>query len=91
MSADSCWFVYILRTRTGSLYTGISTDVERRVHEHREGKRGARSLRGQAPLQLVWHCSAPDRSAASKLEAAVKRLPKRDKERIVRGELIPTV
>ncbi|MES2605955.1 MAG: GIY-YIG nuclease family protein [Pseudomonadota bacterium] len=91
MTVATPWFVYMLRTRAGSLYTGITTDVSRRLAEHSAGKLGARSLRGKGPLELVWHCEATDRSSASKLEAALKRHNKADKERIVRGELQPTV
>ena len=77
----------MLRTSKGVLYTGITTDVERRLSEHQSGKAGARSLRGKGPLQLVWQCPVLNRSTASKLEAALKRLSKTNKERIVRGEL----
>ena len=87
MSTNSLWFVYMLRTSKGVLYTGITTDVERRLAEHQSGKAGARSLRGKGPLQLVWQCPMLNRSTASKLEAALKRLSKTNKERIVRGEL----
>jgi len=77
----------MLRTRQGTLYTGITTDVQRRLAEHQSGKAGARSLRGKGPLQLVWQCPVLNRSTASRLEAALKRLSKSNKERIVRGEL----
>ncbi len=89
MSTNTLWFVYILRTGAGALYTGITTDVERRLKEHSGGKAGARSLRGKGPLQMVWQLPVPDRSTASRFEAKLKRLPKADKERIVRGELAP--
>ena len=80
------WFVYMLRTRAGSLYTGITTDPQRRLAEHQKGKGGARSLRGKGPLALVWQCEVGDRGSALRLEARIKRLPKDEKERIVRGE-----
>lgn len=89
MTGEKAWFVYMLRTAAGSLYTGITTDLARRQLEHEGGKRGARSLRSKGPLQLVWYQSAADRSQASKLEAAIKRLGKPEKERIVRGENAP--
>lgn len=76
------WWVYMLRTREGHLYTGISTDPLRRLQEHESGRRGARSLRGRGPLQLVWQEAAADRSSASKREAAVKKLDKATKERL---------
>lgn len=91
MSSETQWFVYMLRTRQGSLYTGITTDLARRFAQHCDGKGGARSLRGKGPLQLVWQCSECDRGSASRLEARLKRLPKAHKERIVRGEALPTV
>ena len=85
------WFVYMLRTGSGALYTGISTDPQRRLGEHQVGKLGARSLRGKGPLQLVWQQAATDRSSASKLEARIKQLNKADKERVVRGEWVPAL
>lgn len=91
MSATGPWFVYMLRTRQGSLYTGITTDPARRLLQHAEGKAGSKSLRGKGPLQMVWQCVATDRSSASRLEARLKRLPKAHKERIVLGEALPTV
>jgi putative endonuclease len=91
MSSEAQWFVYMLRTRRGSLYTGITTDPMRRFAQHSDGKGGAKSLRGKGPLQLVWQCAELDRSSASRLEARLKRLPKAHKERIVRGESLPAV
>jgi putative endonuclease len=86
MSVEASWCVYMLRTKKGALYTGITTDVERRLAEHQNSKVGAKSLRGKGPLMLVWCCQAANRSVASRIEAKLKRLRKHDKERIVRGE-----
>lgn len=83
---NSDWFVYILRTKAGHLYTGITTDVGRRLAEHGAGSRGAKSLRGKGPLALVFTLAAADRSEASKLEARVKKLSRPDKERLVAGD-----
>lgn len=78
------WHLYLIRTRRGALYTGITTDVDRRLAEHQSGgTRAARALRSRGPLRLVYSARVGDRSAASRLEAAVKRLPKVDKEAIV--------
>ncbi len=89
MSAEPSWFVYLLRTAQGHLYTGISTDVERRLREHQSGEsRAAKSLRGKGPLELVYMQAAGDRSAASRLEAKIKKFSKQDKERLVRGDLV---
>lgn len=67
------WQLYMLQTAAGMLYTGITTDVNRRLQQHQQG-RGARSLRGKGPLTLVFHCAADDRAAASRLEYQVKQL-----------------
>jgi putative endonuclease len=83
----SGWHVYMIRTAQGHLYTGISTDVDRRLAEHESGRAGARSLRGKGPLALVWQCPASDRSEASRLEYRIKQLSRRDKHRLVAGEL----
>ena len=91
MTVETRWFVYMLRTGAGALYTGITTDVARRLAEHQQGKAGAKSLRGKGPLEMVWQCEMADRGSASRLEAALKRRNKADKERIVRGELQPTL
>lgn len=80
----SNWFVYLIRCRSGALYTGITTDVERRFTEHCQG-RGAKSLRGREPLELVFAEQAGDRSRASRLEAVIKKLPKVAKEELVSG------
>ena len=73
----SHWWVYMVRSQSGRLYTGISTDPERRFREHGgEGGKGARFFRGDPPEALVYRESANDRSAASKREAEIKKLPR---------------
>ncbi|MDT8896425.1 GIY-YIG nuclease family protein [Halomonas sp. I1] len=79
-TATRQWYLYVIETANGALYTGITTDVERRLAEHRAG-RGAKALRGKGPLHLVYHQAAGDRSAALRLEASVKRLSARGKRR----------
>ncbi len=79
------WYLYLIRCQDGSLYTGISTDVKRRIEAHRQG-RGARRLRGRGPLQLVYVQAVGDRAAAQRVEYRIKRLSKTDKERLVAGE-----
>lgn len=74
------WSVYMLRCGDGSLYTGIATNVQRRIGEHARGKRGAKYLRGRGPLQLVFTKVVGDRGIAQKIECRVRKLPKRDKE-----------
>ncbi|MBE0485047.1 GIY-YIG nuclease family protein [Marinobacter sp.] len=84
---SNSWYLYLVRTASGSLYTGITTDVDRRFAEHQAGApKGARSLRGKGPLTLVFQAPAGDRSLASKLEWQVKRWPKARKEALIKGE-----
>jgi putative endonuclease len=74
------WTVYILRTRSGRLYTGITTDIERRVRQHRsELKGGAKSIKGDPPASVAYTEAQPDRGTATKREAAIKRLPRAKK------------
>lgn len=85
---ESCWFLYLIRCRNGTLYAGISTDVARRFAEHEAGApKGSRYLRGKGPLQLEFQAVAGDRSAATKLEVWVKSLPRSVKEDLVAGKL----
>lgn len=85
-AGSTLWHLYLVRCSDGSLYTGISTDVERRFRAHEEN-RGARRLRGRGPLRLVYARVIGDRGQALRVEHRVKRLSKADKERLVRGEV----
>jgi putative endonuclease len=72
------WFVYILRCGDGTLYAGMTNDLEKRLEAHRCGK-GARYTRGRGPLEVVHVERKRTRSAALKREAALKRLDRRAK------------
>ncbi|MBM7111921.1 GIY-YIG nuclease family protein [Archangium primigenium] len=72
----------MLRCRDGSLYTGATNDLERRVATHNRG-RGAAYTRARLPVTLVWSEQAADRGAALRREAALKRLPRAEKLRLV--------
>jgi putative endonuclease len=74
------WSIYLLRCGDGSFYTGIATDVSRRIGEHEQGKRGAKYLRGRGPLELVYQRSVGDRSVALRIEYRLKQLPRIEKE-----------
>jgi len=78
------WFLYLIRCKTGQLYTGITTNVQRRLTEHQCGK-GAKYLRGKDPLQLVFQQEIGSRSEALKIESTIKKLPKEAKETIIRS------
>ncbi len=74
----SAWFVYVVRCRDGTLYTGISRDVDARVAKHNQGK-GARYTRGRAPVALVHAERWSSQGAALRREAAIKALPRQAK------------
>ncbi len=77
--------LYIVRCSDGTLYTGIATDVSKRLEEHRNGRRGAKYLRGRGPFELVFSEVAGDRARASQLEYRVKQLPRTEKLELVEG------
>ena len=76
------WKLYILRCGDGSLYTGITTDVENRLEAHRSGK-GAKYTRGRGPLELVYWEDCCDHSAALKRELEIKALPREEKMKLI--------
>lgn len=75
---EKTWYVYILRCGDGSLYTGITDDVQRRLAAHAAGK-GAKYTRGRGPLELVYQQACLDHSAALKRELAIKALTRAEK------------
>ena len=80
--------MYLIRCKQGRLYTGITTDVERRFLEHTSSdKKGAKCLRGKAPLTLVMKKKIGSRSLALQIEARVKKLPKIKKEMLAHGKI----
>ena len=79
MDHDSRWTVYIIRCDDGSLYTGVSTDVERRFREHLERPSGAKFFSGRRPVEVVFRESGHSRSSASRREAAIKKLSRAEK------------
>ena len=76
------WKLYILRCGDGSLYTGITTDVEKRLETHRSGK-GAKYTRGRTPLELVYSEECGDHSAALKRELEIKNLSREEKLKLI--------
>lgn len=77
------WFVYILRCDDNSLYTGITTNVERRFSEHTSGKLGAKYTKSKKPFEIVYTEKAKTRSDAAIRESQIKKLSKIDKETLV--------
>ncbi|MFN0135433.1 MAG: GIY-YIG nuclease family protein [Phycisphaerae bacterium] len=83
-SLSANWHVYIVRCADGTLYTGIAIDVEQRCETHNRG-RGARYTRSRLPVRVVYVESSASRGDALRREYAIKALPRRDKQRLVRG------
>jgi len=79
----SQWYVYIIRATDQSLYTGITTDVERRFAEHQSGRAGAKYFRGRSPVEVVFVESGHDRSSASIREAQIKKLSREQKFELI--------
>ncbi len=79
------WYVYMIRASDNSLYTGITTDVQRRFEEHGSPDKGARFFRGREPVEVVYTEIHPDRSSALKREAAIKNLSRDQKVELVGG------
>jgi putative endonuclease len=75
----SSWFVYIIEAENGYFYTGITTDLARRLTEHQTKQGGARFFHTSAAKQIVYQEPHPDRSSASKREAAIKKLSRKAK------------
>ncbi len=73
------WFVYIVRCADDSLYTGVATDVARRITEHNESPKGARYTASRRPVHLVYTASCATRSDAMKEEWRIKQLTRSDK------------
>ncbi|OBQ51915.1 GIY-YIG nuclease family protein [Halodesulfovibrio spirochaetisodalis] len=74
MSKEKPWVVYLVQCADGSLYCGITTDMDRRLGEHNSGK-GAKYTRSRRPVSLIASAFVPNRSIASKIECNIKRQP----------------
>jgi len=77
------WFVYIVECADGSLYTGITNDLEARIASHNNGK-GARYTASRGPVTLRWSTAAKDRSEATRLEYEIKKMPRKIKLAMIR-------
>lgn len=79
----SQWYVYMVRASDQSLYTGITTDLVRRLAEHQSGKAGAKYFRGRNAVEMVYSEPANNRSEASVREAAIKKLSRAKKLELI--------
>ena len=77
------WFVYMLRCKDNSIYTGITNNLDNRIETHMSGN-GSKYLRGRLPVELIYKEDFSSRSSASKREIEVKKLNKKEKELLIK-------
>lgn len=78
------YYLYILKCNDGSLYTGITPDIDERLAKHQSGK-GSKYVRSRLPIELVYTETHPDKSSAAKREYAVKKLSRAKKLKLIQG------
>lgn len=83
MKSARKWFIYIIEASDGSLYTGATTDVERRFTEHCGTDKRAKFFRGRKPLRVVYTEAHPDRSSAQRRESDIKKLTREKKQELI--------
>nr|WP_258239191.1 GIY-YIG nuclease family protein [Arcobacter sp. CECT 8989] len=79
------YFVYILECSDKSLYTGITTDVKKRLDEHNTSEKGAKYTKARRPVKLIYFEESQDRSSASKREYEIKKLSRSKKLQLIQG------
>ena len=80
---DRPWFLYVVHCSDGTLYTGVTTDISRRIREHNTGSRGAKYTRTRRPVELVYWVDFNNRSSAQKAEYKFKRLTRKQKNEVI--------
>ena len=81
------WYLYVVECADGTLYTGITNNVSRRLHEHNNTKKGAKYTRVRRPVRLVWEKQYNNRSEAQAAEYQFKKLLHKQKWDIIKGEI----
>jgi putative endonuclease len=81
--SDKPWFLYVAQCSDGTLYTGVTTDVSRRIHEHNTGSRGAKYTKTRRPVKLIYWIDFETRSSAQKAEYKFKKLTRKQKDEII--------
>ena len=82
---DKSWYLYVVICKDNSFYTGVTTDLKRRVHEHNHTSRGAKYTRCRRPVSLIYSKVFHDRSSAQSAEFKFKKLTRRQKEEVIAG------
>jgi len=77
------WYVYMVRCNDGTLYTGITNDLEKRIEAHNSGKDGARYTRSRRPVKLVYSEEVDSKSTAAKLEYKIKKMTRAKKMEMI--------
>lgn len=80
---ETTWMMYVVECSDGTLYTGITTSIKRRILEHNFGMRGAKYTRSRRPVRLKFSVECEDRSDAARKESRFKKLTKAEKIRII--------
>ncbi len=83
MKKEKEYFVYILECKDESFYTGITTELERRVEEHNFSDKGAKYTKMRRPVKLIYFEKVKNKSEASKREFEIKKLKRKEKENLV--------
>jgi putative endonuclease len=79
------YFVYIVRCADNTFYTGITTDIKRRIDEHNGKDKGAKYTKVRRPVKLVYSSEFPDRSSATKEEMRIKKMTRKQKENLLKS------
>jgi putative endonuclease len=85
------WYLYVVQCNDGTYYTGVTTDITRRIDEHNKSKRGAKYTRSRRPVRLVYWVDFCDRSTAQIAEAKFKKLSRKQKDVIISERLLSLV
>ncbi|MCK5319812.1 GIY-YIG nuclease family protein [Candidatus Parcubacteria bacterium] len=81
------WHIYILQCRDKTFYTGITTNLKRRIKEHNTSNLGAKYTKGRRPVKLVYSSSKKDKSGALKEECRIKKLSRYEKIEVIEREM----
>jgi putative endonuclease len=85
-AANPNWSLYIIEASDASLYTGITTDVDRRFEEHLNCQKGAKYFNGRSPVRIVYREDGHTRSSASRREMEIKKLSRQEKQNLVASQ-----
>ena len=85
MISGKHWFLYVVRCGDDTLYTGVTTDLNRRVNEHNTSKRGAKYTKTRRPVNLIWSNKYNNRSEAQSAEYNFKKLSRKQKLDIIKN------